>query len=98
MAKQSKIEHNRFRELSVERWKVKRLALKLSRSASVEENFSRSMKIACLPRNGCEVRRRLRCELTGRPRGVYKKFMLCRIAFRDLVVRGEIPGVRKASW
>ena len=57
-----------------------------------------ALKLAQLPRNGAAVRVRLRCELTGRSRGTYRKFKLCRIALRDLASAGQIPGMVKASW
>jgi len=56
------------------------------------------LKLAELPRNGAVGRVRLRCELTGRGRGNYRKFKLCRIALRDLASSGQIPGMVKASW
>jgi small subunit ribosomal protein S14 len=81
--------------------KVKRATLKgviMDRTLPVEDRFEASIKLAELPRNGAKVRVRLRCELTGRSRGNYRKFKLCRIAFRDLASQGQIPGVVKASW
>ena len=64
----------------------------------VEERFNATLKLAQLPRNGAAVRVRLRCALTGRSRGNYRKFKLCRIALRDLASSGQIPGMVKASW
>jgi small subunit ribosomal protein S14 len=64
----------------------------------VEDRFNDSLKLAELPRNGAAVRVRLRCALTGRGRGNYRKFKLCRIALRDLASSGQIPGMVKASW
>ena len=81
--------------------KGKRSQLKatiMDRTLPVEDRFEASIKLAELPRNGAKVRVRLRCELTGRSRGNYRKFKLCRIAFRDLASAGQIPGVVKASW
>ena len=81
--------------------KRKRAALKsvlMDRDAPVEERFDASMKLAQLPRNGAQVRVRLRCALTGRSRANYRKFKLCRIALRDLASAGQIPGMVKASW
>jgi small subunit ribosomal protein S14 len=101
MAKVSKINNNIKRERLVARDLGKRNALKAiikDRELPVEERFDATLKLAQLPRNGAKVRIRLRCELTGRPRGNYRKFKLCRIAFRDLASTGQIPGVTKASW
>ncbi len=81
--------------------KSKRAALKavvMDRELPVEERFNASLKLAQLPRNGARVRVRLRCEITGRSRGNYRKFKLCRIALRDLASAGQIPGMVKASW
>ena len=63
-----------------------------------EERFAARLKLASLPRNGSAVRIRNRCELTGRPRGVYRKFKLARLSLRDLASTGQIPGMVKASW
>jgi small subunit ribosomal protein S14 len=81
--------------------KSKRAALKSilkDREVPVEERFEASVRLAQLPRNGSRTRVRLRCELTGRSRGNYRKFRLCRIALRDLASSGQIPGMVKASW
>lgn len=63
-----------------------------------EERMAARLKLQQLPRNASPVRGRNRCALTGRPRGVFRKFGLCRNKLRDLVFRGEVPGVTKASW
>ena len=63
-----------------------------------EERYAARMKLQQLPRNASPVRLRNRCALTGRPRGVYRKFGLGRGKLRDIALRGEIPGVIKASW
>ena len=89
------------REAMSKRDKGKRAALKaivMDRTLPVEDRFDATMKLAQLPRNGAAVRVRLRCELTGRSRGNYRKFKLCRIALRDLASAGQIPGMVKASW
>lgn len=65
---------------------------------SDEERFEAQLKLQKLPRNACENRVRNRCELTGRPRGYYRAFGLSRIQFRELALRGMIPGVTKSSW
>jgi small subunit ribosomal protein S14 len=101
MAKVSKVNRNKLREDLVKREKTKRRALKdvlMDRTLPVEDRFNASLKLAQLPRNGAAVRVRLRCELTGRPRGNYRKFKLCRIALRDLASQGHIPGMVKSSW
>ena len=64
----------------------------------MEERFAARLKLAQLPRNASPVRVRLRCELTGRPRGNYRKFKLSRIALRELAAIGQIPGMVKSSW
>jgi len=101
MAKISKVNRNKAREEMIKRDKDKRKALKdvlMDRTLPVEDRFNASLKLAQLPRNGAAVRFRLRCELTGRPRGNYRKFKLCRIALRDLASTGQIPGMVKSSW
>jgi len=65
---------------------------------SDDERFEAQLKLQKLPRNSCENRVRNRCELTGRPRGYYRNFGLSRIQFRELALRGMIPGVTKSSW
>lgn len=101
MAKISQVNRNNRRAYMAGRDKAKRAALKavvMDRARPVEERFEASLKLAQLPRNGSATRIRLRCELTGRSRGNYRKFRLCRIALRDLASTGQIPGVVKASW
>ena len=68
------------------------------REASPEERFDATLKLAQLPRNSAKVRVRLRCELTGRSRGNYRKFKLCRNKLRELASQGQIPGMTKSSW
>ena len=101
MAKTSQVNRNAKREHMAARDAGKRAALKatvMDRTLPVEDRFEAGLRLAQLPRNGAKVRVRLRCELTGRARGNYRKFKLCRIAFRDLASTGQIPGVTKASW
>ncbi|WP_158806186.1 MULTISPECIES: 30S ribosomal protein S14 [unclassified Acidisoma] len=101
MAKTSQVNRNAKRQAMVIRDKSKRAALKSilkDREVPVEERFEASVRLAQLPRNGSRTRVRLRCELTGRSRGNYRKFRLCRIALRDLASSGQIPGMVKASW
>ncbi|WP_287787825.1 30S ribosomal protein S14 [Acidiphilium sp.] len=101
MAKLSAVNRNKRREQMAQRDQAKRKALKatiMDRTRPVEDRFEASLKLAQLPRNGAIGRVRLRCELTGRSRGNYRKFKLCRIALRDLASAGQIPGLVKASW
>lgn len=101
MAKTSAIYRNAKRANMSARDKEKRIALKnivMDRALPVEERFDASLKMAKLPRNGSRIRVRLRCKLTGRSRGNYRKFELCRIALRELASTGQIPGMVKSSW
>lgn len=65
---------------------------------SDDERMAARLKLQQLPRNASPVRQRNRCALTGRPRGVFRKFGLCRNKLRDIAMRGEVPGMTKASW
>lgn len=101
MAKTSSVERNMKRERLAKKYATKRAALSAiikDRTVSDEERFNAVLKLAELPRNGAKNRVRNRCELTGRPRGVYRKFKLGRIALRDLASSGQIPGMVKSSW
>jgi small subunit ribosomal protein S14 len=101
MAKLSQVNRNTMRERMAKRDKKKRAELKsivMDRTLPVEDRFNATLKLAQLPRNGAAVRIRLRCALTGRARGNYRKFKLCRIALRELASSGQIPGMAKASW
>lgn len=101
MAKTSQVNRNKMRMRMAARDRTKRAELKsvvMDRTLPVEDRFNATLKLAELPRNGARVRVRLRCELTGRSRGNYRKFKLCRIALRDLASQGQIPGMVKASW
>jgi len=101
MAKVSAVNRNRKRERMAARDAAKRAVLKktmMDRTKPVESRFEASIKLAAMPRNAAKVRVRLRCELTGRSRGNYRKFRLCRIALRELAGAGQIPGLVKASW
>lgn len=101
MAKTSAIYRNAKRATMSARDKEKRIALKnivMDRALPVEDRFDASLKLAKLPRNGSRIRVRLRCKLTGRSRGNYRKFELCRIALRELASTGQIPGMVKSSW
>lgn len=70
----------------------------MNRDLDIEERFAATQKLAELPRNSSRVRQRNRCELTGRPRGYYRKFKMCRNQLRELGSFGLIPGLIKASW
>ena len=101
MAKTSAVEKNHRRRKMVKQQAAKRLRLKTiarNQALPIEERFTAQLKLAQLPRNGSKVRIRNRCELTGRPRGFYRKFKLSRIALRELGSRGQIRGMVKASW
>ena len=101
MSKTSQVYRNKKRERMATRDRTKRAALKeivMDRSLPVEDRFTASLKLAQFPRNGAKVRVRLRCELTGRSRGNYRKFKLCRIQLRELGSKGQIPGMVKSSW
>ncbi len=101
MAKKSAIERNEKRRKMTDRYAAKRAALKElanDRSLPMEERFAARLKLAELPRNSSRVRIRNRCEISGRPRGNYRKFKMSRIALRDLASTGQIPGMVKSSW
>ena len=101
MAKTSMVEKNKRRQALSKLHASKRRALKeivMDRSLPVEERFEATLKLAQLPRNGAANRVRLRCELTGRPRGNYRKFKLSRNMLRELANTGQILGMTKASW
>ena len=101
MAKTSQVNRNDRREAMAKRDRSKRGTLKaivMDRTLPVEDRFNASLKLAQLPRNGSAVRVRLRCALTGRSRGNYRKFKLCRIKLLELSNSGQIPGMVKASW
>jgi small subunit ribosomal protein S14 len=89
------------RRKTVEKFKVRRQTLQellQSPRVSDEDKEAARAKLQKLPRDASPVRLRNRCALTGRPRGVYRKFGLGRIKLRELALRGEVPGVIKASW
>jgi small subunit ribosomal protein S14 len=101
MAKTSSVEKNKRREKLVGQHAKKRATLKavvMDRDAPIEDRFDATLRLAQMPRNAAKVRVRLRCELTGRPRGNYRKFKLSRNQLRDLANKGQLPGVVKASW
>ncbi len=101
MAKLAVINRNEKRRKMVEKYAQKRtdlLAVVNDAGRTDEERFEARLKFQALPRNSSPVRLRNRCSLTGRPRGVYRKFGLGRSKLRDYVMRGEVPGMTKASW
>lgn len=101
MAKKSAVEKNNRRIKMVARMAVKRAALvAISKDKSLpdEERWIARLQLAQLPRDSSKHRIRNRCEVTGRPRAVYRKFRMSRIALRDLASNGKIPGVVKSSW
>ena len=101
MAKKSVIETNKRREKMVAKYAAKRAALKAKvydRSLDEEERWNAALELAALPRNGARTRLRNRCEVSGRPRGYYRRFKMSRIALRELGSLGKIPGVVKSSW
>jgi small subunit ribosomal protein S14 len=101
MAKASAINRNDKRRKLVKSLEGKRAKLKAiiaSKEAPMEERFAAVLKLAEMPRNSSKIRVRNRCALTGRPRGNFRKFNLCRVALRNLASRGELPGVTKSSW
>lgn len=101
MAKKSAIEKNKRRIRMSKQQANKRQALRTiarNRDLAPEERFEAYLKLAELPRDGSPMRVRNRCQLTGRPRGYYRKLKMSRIALRDLASIGQIPGMTKASW
>ncbi len=101
MAKLSVINREKKRRKTVEKFSVRRkalLALVQSASTPDAKREDAREKLQKLPRNASPSRLRNRCAMTGRPRGVYRKFGLGRNKLRDLAMRGEVPGVVKASW
>ncbi len=101
MAKLSLINRDIKRAKLAEKYAPKRAALKAiigDMSKSDEERYEARLKLQQLPRNANPTRQRSRCAITGRPRGVFRKFGLARNKLRDLAMKGEIPGMTKASW
>jgi small subunit ribosomal protein S14 len=101
MAKKSAVERNDKRKRMVEKYAAKREELKaiaLNEDLPLEERFKARLKLAELPRNSAPNRVRNRCEVSGRPRGYYRKLKMSRIALRELGSLGKIPGLVKSSW
>jgi small subunit ribosomal protein S14 len=101
MAKKSAIENNLRKQRLAKKFAGRRqrlLEIANDESRPMEERFEARLRLAALPRNGAVVRVRNRCEVTGRPRGFYRKMKMSRIAVRELGNRGLIPGLVKSSW
>ena len=101
MAKTSSIQKNLKRIRLSEKFLKKRMSLKKiiqNKKLPLEERFKAQLKLAKLPRNSARIRIRNRCEITGRPHGVYRKLKISRIALRELALSGKIPGMTKSSW
>ena len=101
MAKTSAIQRNLKRIKLAKKFLKKRADLKKiikNKKLPLEERFAAQLKLAKIPRNSSKTRIRNRCEITGRPHGVYRKLKISRIALRDLASKGKIPGMTKSSW
>ena len=101
MAKKSSIQKNLKRiKLSIKFSKKRENLKKIikNKKLPLKERFEAQLKLAKIPRNSARTRIRNRCEITGRPHGVYRKLRISRIAFRDLASNGKIPGMTKSSW
>ena len=101
MAKKSMKERELKRQKTVARFAVKRAELKAiiaNSMATDEEVWAAQRKLQKLPRDSSAVRLQRRCRVTGRPHAVYRKFGLSRIKLREIMMRGEVPGLKKASW
>ena len=101
MAKKSAIYRNLKRIKLSKKYENKRKKLKSiinNKKLTLEERFSAQLKLSKLPKNSSKIRIRNRCEITGRPHGVYRKLRISRIALRQLALQGKIPGMVKSSW
>ena len=101
MAKTSAIQRNLKRIKLAKKFLKKRQNLKKiinNKKLPLEERFKAQLKLAKIPRNSARIRIRNRCEISGRPHGVYRKLRISRIALRDLASKGKIPGMTKSSW
>ncbi len=101
MAKLSQVLRDQRREKLIEKYAEKRAELRKrlnDPNVSIEEKFEIQEAFAKLPRNSCPTRLNRRCAISGRARGYYRKFGMSRIAFRDMALKGQLPGVRKSSW
>lgn len=101
MAKKALVNREIRRDKLVKRYGARRIELKkvvASETATYDEKLEAMVKLQKLPRDSSPTRQRTRCALTGRPRGVYAKFGLSRNKLREATMRGDVPGLRKASW
>ena len=101
MAKKSMIAREAKRTRTVARFAAKRAAIKAvltDANANDDEKWDAQIKLQKLPRDASPVRQRRRCQITGRPHGVYRKFGLCRNKLREAAMRGDVPGLVKSSW
>ena len=101
MAKASSIQKNMFREKLISKFKARRSNLKkkiMDKNTSLEDRIKFQNLLNDMPKNSSSIRHRNRCQLTGRSRGVYRKFGLSRIKIRELSMSGDLPGMIKSSW
>ena len=101
MAKTSAVQKNLKRIKLVKKFAKKRAALKTiinNKKLELSERFETQLKLNKLPKNSAKIRIRNRCEVSGRPHGVYRKLKISRIALRDMASSGKIPGMTKSSW
>ena len=101
MAKLSSVNKNNRRIKLSDKYFKKRQKLKkiiMNKKLSLEERFKAQQKLSKLPRNSAKIRVMNRCQITGRPHGVYRKLKISRIALRDMASAGKIPGITKSSW
>ena len=101
MAKKSMVAREKKRTQMVAKYAVKRASLKaiiVDANASDDEKWEAQIALQKMPRDASAARQRRRCQITGRPHGVYRKFGLCRNKLREAAMRGDIPGLVKASW
>ena len=101
MAKTSAVQKNLKRIKLVKKYANKRAALKKiinNKKLELSERFAAQLKLNKLPKNSAKIRIRNRCEVSGRPHGVYRKLRISRIALRDMASAGKIPGITKSSW
>jgi small subunit ribosomal protein S14 len=101
MAKKSMIAREKKRTLTVAKFAAKRAELKAviaDLNAADEDKWDATIALQKLPRDASPVRQRRRCQITGRPHGVYRKFGLCRNKLREAAMRGDVPGLVKSSW
>ena len=101
MAKKSMVARERKRARTVAKFAGKRAELKAilrDANASDDDKWDAQVKLQKLPRNSSPVRQQRRCQMTGRPHAVYRKFGLCRNKLREAAMRGDVPGLVKASW